>query len=361
MIIGRAGPQAPIHKARDNSPVLYFAFVGVAHSEQRYDCRNMSNSIGNPLPASEFAFSNSIGASGLRIQKNKLLMGKQRAVSRWPQDVLAADASAEVKIMYFISLVVENLALSVDNNEDLLCCLKGWNLALSMLKNGNDHWALFAKSVLDRTRLALASKAGSYHQLMQPSAEYLGALLGVDQWAVSIFTEEMIRAGSAASLSSLLNRLDPVLRQTAHLGSWQVISPVEAIGYVVVVDELLSVQNKSYSKPTILVAKSVKGEEEIPDGAVAVLTPDMPDVLSHVSVRARNSKVCFATCFDYNILGEIQANEGKLLHLKPTSADVAYSMMNEDELATATDSKEVLAAPSVTLIRKQFSGRYAII
>lgn len=73
--------------------------------------------------------------------------------------------------------------------------------------------------------------------------------------------------------------------------SWQVISPVEAVGYVVVVDKLLSVQNESYSKPTILVAKSVKGEEEIPDGAVAVLTPDMPDVLSHVSVRARNSKV----------------------------------------------------------------------
>lgn len=73
--------------------------------------------------------------------------------------------------------------------------------------------------------------------------------------------------------------------------SWQVISPVEAVGYVVVVDQLLSVQNETYSRPTILVAKSVRGEEEIPDGAVAVLTPDMPDVLSHVSVRARNSKV----------------------------------------------------------------------
>lgn len=57
------------------------------------------------------------------------------------------------------------------------------------------------------------------------------------------------------------------------------------------VDELLTVQNKSYDKPTVLVANSVKGEEEIPDGIVAVLTPDMPDVLSHVSVRARNSKV----------------------------------------------------------------------
>lgn len=58
-------------------------------------------------------------------------------------------------------------------------------------------------------------------------------------------------------------------------------------------DELLSVQNKSYERPTILIAKSVRGEEEIPDGAVAVLTPDMPDVLSHVSVRARNSKVSY--------------------------------------------------------------------
>lgn len=73
--------------------------------------------------------------------------------------------------------------------------------------------------------------------------------------------------------------------------SWQVISPVEVVGYVIVVDELLTVQNKTYDRPTIIVANRVRGEEEIPDGAVAVLTPDMPDVLSHVSVRARNGKV----------------------------------------------------------------------
>ena len=60
---------------------------------------------------------------------------------------------------------------------------------------------------------------------------------------------------------------------------------------------MLSVQNKSYERPTILVAKRVKGEEEIPDGTVAVLTPDMPDVLSHVSVRARNCKVKIVSSF----------------------------------------------------------------
>nr|POE53013.1 alpha-glucan water dikinase, chloroplastic [Quercus suber] len=362
------------------------------------------------------------------------------------------------KIMHFIALVLENLALSWDNNEDLIYCLKGWNHALSMSKSRDDHWALYAKSVLDRTRLALANKAewylqvlqpsaeylgsrlgvdqwavnifteeiiraGSaaslstllnrldpvlrktanlgrligwnhalsmsksrddhwalyaksvldrtrlalankaewYLQVLQPSAEYLGSRLGVDQWAVNIFTEEIIRAGSAASLSTLLNRLDPVLRKTANLGSWQVISPVEVVGYVDVVDELLAVQNKSYGQPTILVAKSVRGEEEIPDGAVAVLTPDMPDVLSHVSVRARNGKICFATCFDPSILSDLQAKKGKLLSLKPTSADVIYSELKEGELADASSTNlKDGSSPSLTLVRKKFNGRYAI-
>ncbi|KAJ4974404.1 hypothetical protein NE237_007578 [Protea cynaroides] len=271
------------------------------------------------------------------------------------------DAGPE-KIMYSITLVLENLALSSDNNEDLVYCLKGWNHALRMSRSRDDQWALFAKSVLDRTRLALSSKAELFHQILQPSAEYLGSLLGVDQQAVEIFTEEIIRAGSAASLSQLLNRLDPVLRKTANLGSWQIISPVETAGYVVVVEELLSVQNKSYEQPTILVAKVVKGEEEIPDGAVAVLTPDMPDVLSHVSVRARNSKVCFATCFDPNILSDLHAKEGKLLSLKPTSADVVYSEVKDSELLnpSSTNMKQDGSSPSLTLAKKQFCGRYAI-
>ncbi|KAJ0095371.1 hypothetical protein Patl1_16076 [Pistacia atlantica] len=265
------------------------------------------------------------------------------------------------KIMNFISLVLENLALSSDDNEDFLYCLKGWNEALGMSKGKSDHWALYAKSVLDRTRLSLASKADWYQRVLQPSAEYLGSLLSVDHWAVDIFTEEMIRAGSAAALSLLLNRLDPVLRKTANLGSWQVISPVEVVGYVAVVDELLTVQDKSYDRPTILVARHVRGEEEIPDGTVAVLTPDMPDVLSHVSVRARNSKVCFATCFDPNILAEFQANEGKMLRLKPTSADVVYSEVKDSELVDSSSAKLKEDGPSsITLVKKQFAGRYAI-
>ena len=61
-------------------------------------------------------------------------------------------------------------------------------------------------------------------------------------------------------------------------------------GFLHSVSELISIQNKVYKKPTVLIATRVTGEEEIPDGVVAVLTPDLPDVLSHVSIRARNDK-----------------------------------------------------------------------
>ncbi|XP_047078061.1 alpha-glucan water dikinase 1, chloroplastic-like isoform X1 [Lolium rigidum] len=271
------------------------------------------------------------------------------------------DAAPE-KIMYFIGLVLENLALSTDDNEDILYCLKGWNQAMEMVKRKDDQWALYAKACLDRTRLALASKGEQYYNMMQPSAEYLGSLLNVDEWAVDIFTEEIIRGGSAATLSALLNRFDPVLRNVAHLGSWQVISPVEVTGYVVVVDKLLSVQNKSYDKPTILVAKSVKGEEEIPDGVVGVITPDMPDVLSHVSVRARNCKVLFATCFDPNTLSELQGHEGKVFSFKTTSADVTYREITESELMQSSSPNAQVgeAIPSLSLVKKKFLGKYAI-
>lgn len=73
-------------------------------------------------------------------------------------------------------------------------------------------------------------------------------------------------------------------------GSWQIISPAEVCGFVTPVHDLISTQNKVYKKPTILVASKISGDEEIPDGVVAVLTPDTPDVLSHISIRARNKK-----------------------------------------------------------------------
>ena len=62
----------------------------------------------------------------------------------------------------------------------------------------------------------------------------------------------------------------------------------------------------------MLLAKRVTGEEEVPEGCVAVVTPDAPDVLSHVSVRARNMRVLFAICHEAQPLANIEQLAGKV-------------------------------------------------
>jgi hypothetical protein len=49
---------------------------------------------------------------------------------------------------------------------------------------------------------------------------------------------------------------------------------------------------------------------------VAVLTPDMPDVLSHVSVRARNEGVCFASCFDVGVFAGLCELDGATVQVR---------------------------------------------
>lgn len=85
-----------------------------------------------------------------------------------------------------------------------------------------------------------------------------------------------------------------------------------------------------YDGTTVLVAKRVTGEE-VPEGAVVVLTPDAPDVLSHVSVRARNMKVLFAICHEEGPLKEVEGKQGTTSSLQvrhhPLSPVVPYILL----------------------------------
>jgi alpha-glucan,water dikinase len=38
----------------------------------------------------------------------------------------------------------------------------------------------------------------------------------------------------------------------------------------------------------IVIADKITGDEEIPDGIMAIITPDVTDIVSHIAVRARN-------------------------------------------------------------------------
>ena len=220
-------------------------------------------------------------------------------------------------------IALDSFCQSVTSEELKLC--KTHLAALAEMPESETDWTLKLKAGVDRTLRVLADWTEAIYAQLQPKAEFLGNSFGVDDWTIPLFTEEVIRGGPAFVLSLLLRRADRVLRTSAGIGGWQVISPMHAAGKIKTVENLLSVQDESFREATVLVADRVTGEEEIPEGVTAIITTDTPDVVSHVAVRARNAHVLFATCFEDQIFADLRSRQGQNLALRVTTGgDVEY-------------------------------------
>lgn len=65
----------------------------------------------------------------------------------------------------------------------------------------------------------------------------------------------------------LLRKLGPKLREAAGLGLWQIVSVPSSesvTGKLVALPDLSSIQGRSMSEPTVIVAESLSGNEDIP-------------------------------------------------------------------------------------------------
>ena len=268
---------------------------------------------------------------------------------------------APYDVLRISGLVLENLCMSASANHELRICLKEWQNVLEAARRQGD-WALQAKAVCDRLQNSLGEISQRYIDALQPTAGNMGGKLGVDGHVLSLFAEEIIRGTAAAPLSQMLRALDPVIRNVANMGSWQIVSNAEAEGIIVRVASLAEVVNVKYTQPTVIVADRVGGEEDIPVGVVAVITPDMPDVLSHCAVRARNEKVLFATAFDMNIYEEMKAMAGKSVRLSPAAQgdDLQVSVIEGNVSSQGRKSaSQVSKVPSnVSIIKREFQGKF---
>lgn len=219
--------------------------------------------------------------------------------------------------------LLQNLALSVADNEEVCYCLKAWMELSHSVRTGqrpNKDDALRAMAVLDRVRRALGSVSDGISEAIGTVSATYGEAFGCEDWAVQLFPEEIVRGGPAFAVSLVIASIEPALRSAAELGAWQVISPASAIGRLVVVPSLHGMQDAVYEEPTVLLARRVTGEEEVPLGVVAVLSGDAPDVLSHLSVRARNMRILFAGCYKSETLDEVATAAGKVVELSSTAA-----------------------------------------
>ena len=82
----------------------------------------------------------------------------------------------------------------------------------------------------------------------------------------------------------------------------------------------------TFERRTVLIVDRITGEEEVPSNVQAIVllaseTGDHPDVLAHVSVRARNLRVLLCVLFDQDKCNQLAALEGKHIFLQGLSSD----------------------------------------
>jgi len=226
--------------------------------------------------------------------------------------------SDKMELVELMTLLLQNTILS-DKGPEFETCLPHWERLLEMPEFHHD-WALHAKSILDRVGRAIGILIDHYYTRIQPTAESLGNALHVDFWTIPLFTEEVIRGRSIFMLSLLLRYMDPVLRKAANLGNWQVISMGQGMGCVKLVEHLGFIQGKTFLRPTVVIADKINGDEEIPNGITAIITPDVTDIVSHIAVRARNKHLLFATCYDMEIISHLKSLKGEFIQLTATAS-----------------------------------------
>ncbi len=263
--------------------------------------------------------------------------------------------SSKEQLIELIGLILENLIITHED-ESLAACFQHWQRLRKSTRINRD-WILHARSVLDRITKALGGFIDYYHTLLQAKAEHLGNAFQAEEWTIELFTQEVVRGSSAYVLSLLLRRIEPILRAAADLGSWQIISHNTTAGQVEVAD-LSDVQDKVFKKPTVILSATVKGEEEIPEGVAAVITPAGVDILSHVAVRSRNAKILFATCYEPEIFAKLKSYQGQVIKLTiNSSGEVEYNLQKGRLTQRKTQKKTKL--PTAAARRVSFS-RYAV-
>ena len=259
------------------------------------------------------------------------------------------------QIVLAIGFSLENLSLTHAENE-IHFSLRFWHRLLNDVRESDREWSLLAESGAERLLRAIGSFAQRYQDLLQPKAAYLGREFHASPWTVDLFTEEVLRGRPAFALSLLLHAIDPVLRKNAELGDWQIISRGKGVGEVIITDALRTIQGKDFPMPGVVISNSVSGDEEIPGWVSAIITPSIVDSLSHLAIRARNSGVVFATCFNPGMLEELKSYKGLMLAIETHGTNnVSFKGALEEEKISPVRTRPVHAA----LVRHGFTA-YAI-
>ena len=248
-----------------------------------------------------------------------------------------------------ISYILKNIKISYCNFSEFNLCYEDWTKIVEKLTNDNSlEAALKVKSVISRLNRVLSSVIDYYNIYYDDKAKYFGEECKCDKFSVDLFSEELIRGSVFFALSMLLKKIEPIIRKNANLGDWLIISRGKenlVYGKLIHVKNLHEVQFHKYEQDTVLVCENVSGDEEVPINCVCLMiikSENYPDVLAHVSVRARNLNIPFVVCFNENKADNILKYLDKNIEVKLENQEVIISLSENTGKRGKSEKKNIL-------------------
>ena len=267
-----------------------------------------------------------------------------------------------------VTALIKNILITYNNYPEIKICLEDWICYAEGLKEevkkGNQDAAMKVKSVSDRLGRLLGHVIDYYNTQFGPRATLFGNGCKVDKYYVNLFTEEENRGSIFFALSMVLKKIEPVLREKANLGNWLIISRSEkeiTTGKLRFEKNLEKIQLEKFEEKTFLIVENIGGNEEIPINCVGVIiinSNNYPDMLAHVSVRARNLKVPLLVSFSAEDGKKLSEAKDKFIELKMSGENISYKI-NEKAINTENvEIKEEKGKVEPVKISQEFIGTF---
>lgn len=190
---------------------------------------------------------------------------------------------------------------------------------------------LRAAASLNLLRNVVTEIVDRYEGALGPLARCMGNAFNADKGIIATFIEEAVRGGPAFVLSTLMRKAGGAVRRIAELGPYSVIAPCdkETTGPVVVFQKLRESLGATFKKGTVVIADVCDGDEDVPANTAYVVIGSTVDVLSHVSVRARNEKHGLVACLDSEVLADLRTLHGCIVKAKLVGDDFSINVIDD--------------------------------
>lgn len=252
-------------------------------------------------------------------------------------------------------------------NKELEAIIFDWN-EFRKIDQSTESYILILKSLIDRLQLFIGSVMDRIFSIWDPKVAFFGMNIGISKNdpIIKNFMDEILRSTLFSTISLQIKRINKYLLNKTdpnELNDWLFISynPIWRddqifTGIFKKVNKITDLTEDPYKK--IVSCSNISGEEDIPMNVIGIILTNpenSPDLLSHLSVRARNMNVLLVVCLNSHLSKFINSlEENKIIDVHITS-DLRLEIHKNSEIM---DKNELIATKALNKIKVKHRSKF---